>query len=403
MQDKKMRLSGTFVPNKYEAIHRWYPYIEGFSWQLVTRELDLLKSYEIKNIYDPFGGAGTTLLVASQKNIRPYYSEVNPFMAYVCDTKINSTRKALDDNKIILQLKELYDYLSEYRFIKSEIDVYYDGFEKFFRSATLINLLDLLEIIKKFCTNLAAYNLARLGVASIVVQVSKMIRRGDLRYAKDNEKNNVFSDVKTMYLNKLREIIEDIEYKGLTLRKDVTLVHEDCRKIDIYDKFDCVITSPPYLNGTNYIRNTKLELKLLGFINNENDLPPLYSKGIMAGINNVSKRITNIELLDEVRPYINEIEPIAYDRRIPIMIAGYFSDMNKVLYKLRESMKNEGIFIMDIGDSQFSNVHIPTHDILMKIAAKHGFRVYDEEVLRTRRSKNGMILSQRVLRFKLKK
>ena len=36
-----------------------------------------------------------------------------------------------------------------------------------------------------------------------------------------------------------------------------------------FKKFDGVITSPPYLNGTNYFRNTKLELWFMNFINDE--------------------------------------------------------------------------------------------------------------------------------------
>ena len=32
------------------------------------------------------------------------------------------------------------------------------------------------------------------------------------------------------------------------------------------NKVDVIVTSPPYLNGTNYIRNTKLELWFLGYL-----------------------------------------------------------------------------------------------------------------------------------------
>lgn len=58
---------------------------------------------------------------------------------------------------------------------------------------------------------------------------------------------------------------------------------------------------------------------------------------------------------------------------------------------------------MDIGDSQFAGVHIPTHEILVKICESHGFKLYQEEILRKRRSKNGMILTQRLLKFHLHK
>ena len=56
---------------------------------------------------------------------------------------------------------------------------------------------------------------------------------------------------------------------------------------------------------------------------------------------------------------------------------------------------------MDIGDSQFSGIHIPTHELLEVLALQHGFKKYDEEILRKRFSNNGMELTQRVLRFEL--
>ena len=90
MDKKAMKKAGTFELNKIEPIHNWYSYVEGYSSCLITDELDLLKEYNIKSIYDPFGGTGTTPLVASQRGINSYYSETNPFMLNVIDTKINS-------------------------------------------------------------------------------------------------------------------------------------------------------------------------------------------------------------------------------------------------------------------------------------------------------------------------
>ena len=76
----KTGASGTFALNKEEPIHRWYSYLEGYSSCLIVDLLDELKDENIRTIYDPFGGTGTTMLVASQRGIRSYFSEINPFM-----------------------------------------------------------------------------------------------------------------------------------------------------------------------------------------------------------------------------------------------------------------------------------------------------------------------------------
>ena len=49
------------------------------------------------------------------------------------------------------------------------------------------------------------------------------------------------------------------------------------------------------------------------------------------------------------------------------MVAGYFYDIEQVIERLSRAMKNSGIFIMDIGDSQFAGVHIPAHELLIQI------------------------------------
>lgn len=100
---------------------------------------------------------------------------------------------------------------------------------------------------------------------------------------------------------------------------------------------------------------------------------------------------------------IEELNKVSYDDRIQKMIAGYFVDMRDVLAKLRRVLRPGGHFIMDIGDSQFAGVHIPTHSVLDDLCGDLGFEKYDEDVLRERRSKNGMILSQRVLKYRLEK
>ena len=394
--------SGTFTLNKNEAIHRWYPYIEGYSSCLIDNQLDSLSDENILTVYDPFGGTGTTLLVASQRGIKPYYSESNPFMRIVIEAKINAVNNLIKRNigaKSILEFKTI---IEETAFVNETGILQWDGFECFFDNKNLSNLLQ----IKKYISTINdedTRQLLMLALSSISVPVSKMIRRGDLRYAKEGEKDFSTIDVKSLYLQKLAEMTKDIDSVGSKILFQATELSADARDIKGNNLIDCVITSPPYLNGTNYIRNTKLELKLNGFITSASDLPIFHSKGIIAGINNVSKRNNHVKVLDEVRPYIDQLSPVAYDSRIPTMVAGYFYDMNKVIDKLHNAIKDGGIFVMDIGDSQFAGIHIPTPDILSDLCKSHGFEKFDESILRQRRSKNGMALSQRLMKFKLRK
>lgn len=394
--------AGTFTPNKFEPIHGWYKYLEGYSSQLIIDVIKEIGESNVRTIYDPFCGTGTTSLVASFFGIKSFYSETNPFMQKVIEAKINSVRRLQYSGVRSKFLKELLLRVEQYNYHTNFDQASWDGFEKYFDSDVLRQLLDLKTEVEKVADR-DSKEIAEVLLAAVVVRASKMIRQGDLRFAKVSEKKDIDRDIVANFVAKLRVAINDIDNHENAICAETVCLDVDARNIDVVNTIDCVITSPPYLNGTNYIRNTKLELKLTGFIKTEKELPKFHSKGIISGINNVSKRKKEIKALDIVAPYLKMLEPVSYDNRIPVMVAGYFNDMNEVIMRLATAMKNDSYFIMDIGDSQFAGVHIPTHEILAKLCERNGFVLYDDEILRERRSKNGMVLSQRLMKFRLHK
>ena len=394
--------AGTFALNKGEAIHRWYSYLEGYSSCLIADIIQEIGVERIHAIYDPFCGTGTTSLVASSYGIKSFYSETNPFMREVIEAKTNCVKRLRDSGIGSLHLKRFLENIENYNMRLRLDTASWDGFEKFFEPEVLFQLQDLLKEINTIADS-DSRAIALVILASITVRSSKMIRQGDLRFAKDTEKNDSDRDVIGNFRRKIVDAIADIDGTECETNTETVCISEDARECTLENMVDCVITSPPYLNGTNYIRNTKLELKLSGFVVSEKDLPVFHSKGIIAGINNVSRRTMGFETPDCVKEYITELEPVSYDKRIPIMVAGYFHDMDQVICRLAHALKDNGYLVMDIGDSQFAGVHIPTHQILSQICEDHGFELCNEEILRERRSKNGMVLSQRLLKFQLHK
>lgn len=394
--------AATFILNKGEPIHRWYPYLEGYSSCLINDILMEIGLENIQSILDPFCGTGTSSLVASSHGIKSYYCETNPFMQQVIEAKINCVKNLRENGIGSKYLRKLLLNIENYSYRLQFEPPSWDGFEKFFEPNILVQLQDLNNEIENI-SDLDTKNIAQVLLASVTVRASKMIRNGDLRFAKENEKKAEDKDILNNFISKLKIAISDIDNEACPTLAKTILLTNDSKDLTIENQIDCVITSPPYLNGTNYIRNTKLELKLTGHIQTEKDLPYFHSKGIIAGINNVSSRNSNFKIPEVVKSYIEELTPIAYDKRIPLMIAGYFRDMSIVIERLSHALKDNGYFIMDIGDSQFAGVHIPTHKILTKICEDNGFRLYAEDILRERRSKNGMILSQRLLKFRLHK
>ena len=392
--------AGTFKLNKCQPIHRWYSYIEGYSSCLIEDIVDEIGSDNISTIYDPFCGTGTTSLVAASRGIASFYSETNPFMRDVIEAKINDTKKLLESGTKTNNLSALLEEVKRRKQYANSIKYEWSGFEKFFNDDVRMAIESIITSIN-LMENDESRRIANVALGAIAVRVSNMVRQGDLRKARSGEKEAEDFDVYANFIQKLTDIINDINDHGSDIKANTVLAAPDARDIELRDCVDCVITSPPYLNGTNYIRNTKLELKTSGHIDLEKDLPAFHSKGIIAGINNVSRRNNaNLDTTKYALEYLKELIPVAYDQRIPLMVAGYFRDMENVIKKLSIAVKDGGYFVMDIGDSQFAGVHIPTHSILADICADYGFQLYDDETLRERRSKNGMVLSQRLLKFR---
>lgn len=397
---------GTFLPNKKEILHNWFGYLEGYSKTLVESELEKLDN--IQSVYDPFSGSGTTPLVSVMNGIDGYYTESNPVMAFISRVKTKTAFIVAGDKKL---LSEFDKAINDIDSMLSEIPLFeeplfdFGGFEKYFEDENLRYIQKYITYINSHPLEEEIKDLLKVGLAGVAVDVSKMIRRGDLRYAKGKELSKVNKPFPTEIINKLNLMKSDLEAipSNINLGKS-TFLDYDVRDIKEVNLVDAIITSPPYLNGTNYIRNTKLELKLLGFIETEEELSELHKKGIVAGINNVSKNADkNYEPLQEIKALYDELVEVSYDKRIPKMIAAYFNDMQDVFNKLSQILKDKGKLILDIGDSQFAGVHVKTHDILKIIAEKYGFNIYSEEIIRTRKSRSGFDLTQRILRFELTK
>ncbi len=200
---------------------------------------------------------------------------------------------------------------------------------------------------------------------------------------------------------RLLDFAEDIEQHGSELGGTAKRIASDVREPwDNQSAISVIVTSPPYLNGTNYCRNTKLELLALDFMSSESDLQALRVASISAGINNVSKRRRVAAEIACVEPIARQLDAVAYDVRIPTLVRTYFADMQEVFSQLRRFALLGARMYLDIGDSRYCGVHVPTHVLLRQIAESQGWQCLDEEVIRTRRSYDRSELTQVLLHFR---
>jgi adenine-specific DNA methylase len=260
------RLGVTFRDSKTLPVHRWYPYVEGFSADYLRAHLNHKKP---GLVYDPFGGSGTVNLEASKCGLESLFSEVNPFMRFVAETKVNARFRAKQKKGMFADaLMHARKYLVSDQLRRDAAEVslapYNEAFRgrDFFVEEHLRQLLAIRNFIQ--ATRFGSKDvqaLFLLAVASVVVHSSNRTRRADLRRRRKDEYIARVVDVPHFVLQKLNQMEQDILLSS-NVYAPARFLNADARNFEeqYAERFTLILTSPPYLNGTNYIRNTKLEL-----------------------------------------------------------------------------------------------------------------------------------------------
>jgi hypothetical protein len=395
----------TFRDSKQLPIHGWYPYVEGFS-ALYVREV-FERFGPPASVYDPFGGAGTTQLTASVAGVPSWYSEINPFMAFIADTKVEAARLSHADLSHTMALlndfaRRLDGEIGHWA-AKADLTSYLNAFpgRDFFELRHISELLGALALAEQVAAgNAAVHALLRLACAANAVHCSNMTRRADLRRRRSDEYKTRVVDVRVMLGATVLRMADDIRRRPGRAAA-TTFVSADCRHVppEFDGRFELAVTSPPYLNGTNYFRNTKIELWLLGYIASERELGGFTAQAVAAGINNVTTRRA-YQQFTAVEAVAEQLDGHAGDKRIPQLIRHYFSDMSDVMASVHRVLRPGGRFVLDIGDSKFYGVHVPTDRLLEPIAAEKGLELESSAVLARRYSRDKSELVQRELVFR---
>jgi SAM-dependent methyltransferase len=396
----------TFKESRRLPVHGWYPYVEGFSAGYVG---DVIHRFgeRPQSIYDPFGGAGTTQVAASHMGIPSFYCELNPFMTFVSEAKTASARWARlhfseFESAANGFLKDVRSPNFQRRSKKISLSAYHAAFpERNFFDENDLRLLICARDLASLSVNDHFRNLLLLSCAANTVASSHMTRRADLRRRRPDEYKSRIVDVGSFVCTSVEQMLADIKVLPRELA-DVKMVGRDAKHLsnEYANSMSMAITSPPYLNGTNYFRNTKLELWLMGMIRSESDLQGFRTQAVCAGINDVTGPRGQPRAFAFVEDAATRLDAATKDRRIPTMVRHYFNDMALVMAETFKVLRPGGRFILDIGDSCFYGVHVPTDRLLAEVAQASGFILEAESMLARRYSRDRVQLRQVELVFR---
>lgn len=401
----------TFRGGQTEPLHNWYPYLEGYSPNFVEY---LLTQFAPKatRILDPFSGTGTTPLTASRSGLHSFYCELNPLLQYLTEAKVIA---------LSMGVKERQNLVASLDTLATDVEILVEGSNKdavlqrdyfkafgkslFFGEEVFDQILQARGFIDELnCTDPMSARFLSIAVLSSLIPASRLVRRGDLRFKTSEELKREQCKFLPTVQGNLRMISADL-LRIKSVAHSATLVSGNARDLEKVPPLgiEAVVTSPPYLNGTNYFRNTKVELWFLRCLRTAEDLSSFRDKAITAGINDVTVGKTISFDSPNLKTLVQRLGEVAYDSRIPRMVATYFSDMQQVLAAVKKHLVDDAVLMIDIGDSSYSSIHVPTHSLLKEVLEEEGFVIDREITLRRRMSRSGFPLSQVLLSARLPK
>jgi len=384
-----------FTPNVNEHIHRWAPYVQGFSALFVQSIFHRYrKIYQHPVVLDPFAGCGTVLVQAKLNGFKSVGTELNPLLHFIANTKLNCWD--VSPNYLLKMFSEMP--INRVRpapsFLKSASQ---------FRAQVLHNL----EFVNGGISAIEAStekqkkvrDLLRLAFSAILVDCSNLKRTPCLGYVK----NKVVDDAAPFVLfdQKVRQMADDLrliqsQYKDY-IHTESQVICANAINFRHKTNFDLAITSPPYMNGLDYVMNYKIEMGWLEFVHSQRDLKKIkddmvvcdnVSKGLIRKFDGCSSTYTN-DWIEEIKTNIKKnIRRRGVYRRedMPYIVHKYFDDLYRVMKNTISGLKSGARFILVVGDSLIADVYVPTDLLIAKIGLDLGLEIEKVEKARERRS-----------------
>ena len=274
-----------FVANRDAPVHRWAPWIAGYSKHFVEDALERHTNGP-SVVLDPFAGVGTTLVEADLAGHEATGFEINPYAAFVCRTKLEAHRV---DSGVLRRI--IHDFLAFGYTVggngvepRSAPPLGFRTRTPFYSEKVLRKVLLTLDFIETL-TDDHVRDLFRLAFASTMVHYSNYSYEPSLgRKATAGRPDVTDFPVFDALADKLAQMADDVDWHSATrvprMRPDGRVFAESF--FDGYRRLpagsvDLLVTSPPYLNNYHYNRNTRPHLFWLGFCETPHDLKRLES------------------------------------------------------------------------------------------------------------------------------
>ena len=380
-----------FGKNKDVLVHRWYPFVEGYSKEFIEDILQELP-FTPQCALEPFCGSGTTPVELQNHSIKCYSFEVSPFMHLLAKVKLERTYNEATlirfRNKVADSLARPMPDIRKKELVPfGDTLVRKDGMKKWnFHDSSLDGILDIRYAIRTEVDDDRYSKLFTIALSSIILQASNLFRNGKCLSYKKGWETRIISrgEIHRLFLNQLDTVIyEDVKtlssQRARVCNADLCCFGDVRKSIENVedDSLDLIITSPPYLNSRDYTDIYMLELKVLQLVNSHEDLQKLRKSTLRSHVQvkyGDMRPIDNLRLC-ECLSDMRKSDQKSWNSDIPNMICGYFEDMQQLFTAFSKKMRKGGVIYFNVANSAYFGVEVPVDLIISDIAENCGLKV----------------------------
>ena len=399
-----------FMANRDAPVHRWVPWIAGYSKNFVEDAISRYTSGP-SVVLDPFAGVGTTLVEADLAGHEAIGFEINPYAAFAAQAKLNAHR--IDPNHLRSTVELFMAFMENgaRRRIKPRTapPAAFRTRAPFYSPKVERKVLRALDFIAEREPRIT--DIYRLAFAATMVNYSNYSYEPSLgRKAAVGRPDVDDYNVAEAMINKLLQMADDADWYRLVRnsrrRKDGRILNRSF--FDSYSglesrSVDLLVTSPPYLNNYHYNRNTRPHLYWLGFCSSTSDMKCL--ENLNFGTYWQNARDEDCLELDPsiedktIRQTIAKLRRKNPDKGIyggsgwANYAVRYFNDCARFIDGAAWCLRPGATALVVIGNSILQGVPIPTDRFLAKIAKSRGFEVAGVHIPRNKRVGNSILNS----------
>jgi hypothetical protein len=410
-----------FADNKRLPIHRWAPWIAGYSAAFIDDVMNVYLPRDFANrqsgvVLDPFAGVGTTLVQAMFRSCRTVGFELNPYAALAANVKVRAPFLDLSKLKGLLHSFEAESRGWEHKAMGARA-ASPRGFRSripFFNPSVENQALRVIDFINAI-EDEDLRNLFRVAFGSVMVTFSNYTYEPSLGTRPGAGKPLVENqDVAAILTGKLRQMTKDVEWaqRRCPTPSSLSSAHR-VFNANFFQKgeeilsglpVDLMVTSPPYMNNYHYVRNTRPQLYWLALVHASSELKQLEEENFGKFWQNVRNGAPLAP--DFAHPGLNtlirELRQIRAEKG-PYggpgwanYVTAYFNDALKFLGILKNVLKPGGVGVIVVGNSIVQGLEFKVDQFFAELGESVGLTA--EAVHPIRRKRVGASITQSSVR-----